>query len=347
MTTPMTRVQRAMAHQEPDRVPLFLLTTLHGAKALGLSIREYFSRAENIVEGQMRLQAKFRSDCVTPSLYAALEAEAFGAETAFFDDGPPNCSGPVIHQSDDIDHLPLPRLGDTPGLLRGLETIRQLKERVGDSIPIVGSVTSPFSLPIMQMGFGRYIELLYNDPPRFERLMAVNQAFCIEWANAQLKAGATAIGYADPMSSTTIIPRDLYLKTGFRIAQETLSRIEGSTAIHLASGRGLPIAEDIVATRAVAIGISTLEDLADWKIAVGDRMTLIGNLNGIAMRQWSFEDVEREVKQAIAAAGRGGGFILSDNHGEIPWQVPDTVLLAIREAADHWGQYPLDWIGET
>lgn len=50
------------------------------------------------------------------------------------------------------------------------------------------------------------------------------------------------------------------------------------------------------------------------------------------------------MKQAIAKAGRGGGFILADNHGEIPWQVPDEVLLALREAVDLWGTYPLDWV---
>ena len=57
-TTPMNSMQRvltALGQQEPDRVPLVLLTTMHGAKELGLSIEEYFSRAENVIEGQMRL----------------------------------------------------------------------------------------------------------------------------------------------------------------------------------------------------------------------------------------------------------------------------------------------------
>lgn len=344
MTTAMQRVQTAMAHLEPDRVPVFLLVTMHGAKELGLSIRDYFSRAENVVEGQMRLLNKFRNDCLNPSYYAALEIEAFGGESIFIDDGPPNCGGPIILRADDIDHLEPPRIEEATCLQRGLETIRCLKERVGDTVPIVGSVTSPFSLPIMQMGFEHYIELIYEQPQRFARLMAVNQRFCVDWANAQLAAGATAVGYADPMSSTTNIPRDLYLRTGYRIAVETLARIKGATATHLASGRGLPIAEDLAATGTAAVGISAFEDLAEWKKAVGDRLTLIGNLNGIAMRHWSAADAEREVKRAIAAAGRGGGFVLADNHGEIPWQVPDEVLLAIRAAAERWGRYPLDWI---
>lgn len=344
MMTSMQRVLTAMGHQEPDRVPLLLLTTLHGAKELGLPIREYFASAGNVAEGQLRLLAKYRGDCVTAFHYASLEIEAFGGGTVFIDDGPPNCAAPIIQKPEDIDRLEAPRVASAAGLQRVLEVTRRLKEKLGDTTPIIAGVISPFSLPIMQMGFGPYIELLYGDPARFERLMAVNQAFCVEWANAQLAAGATAIGYFDPMSSTTNIPRELYLKTGYRVARETLSQINGAAVVHLASGRGLGIAEDIAATGAAAVGVSTLEDLAEWKAAVGSKLTLIGNLNGVAMRNWTAQDAEREVKQAIAKAGRGGGFALADNHGEIPWQVPDEVLLAIRDAVEKWGRYPLDWV---
>jgi len=92
------------------------------------------------------------------------------------------------------------------------------------------------------------------------------------------------------------------------------------------------------------MGVSALEDLAELKAAAQGKLTLLGNLNGIEMRRWTAEQAEAEVKRAIAKAGRGGGFILSDNHGEIPWQVPDEVLLAIGDAVERWGRYPLDWI---
>ncbi len=46
--TSMERVLKSLSFQEPDRVPLFLLLTMHGAKELGMTIREYFSSAENV-----------------------------------------------------------------------------------------------------------------------------------------------------------------------------------------------------------------------------------------------------------------------------------------------------------
>jgi uroporphyrinogen decarboxylase len=236
---------------------------------------------------------------------------------------------------------------DCPALVRGLEITRQLRARVGDAVPIIGAVVSPFSLPVLQLGFEPYLELLHDEPRRFTRLMAVNQVFCVEWANAQLAAGATAIAYADPISSTTIIPRPLFLRTGHLVARETLAAIRGPVAFHLASGRGLSLAADLVATGAAAVGVSALEELGEWKAAVAGRATIIGNLNGVEMRRWTTLQAEAEVKRAIASAGPGGGFVLSDNHGEIPLQVPDDVLLAIRDAVDRWGRYPLDWVTET
>lgn len=342
----MQRVLTALAQQEPDRVPLFLLTTLHGAKELGLSIEAYYSRSEHVIEGQMRLLKKYRSDCLDAFLYASIEVEAWGGSTVFLPDGPPLCGQPIIHQPQDIDTLKTPEVMRAPGLTRVLEVIGGLKQQVGDTVPIIGVTISPFSLPIMLMGFDRYIELIYEQPQRFERLMQVTSAFCVAWANAQLAAGATAICYFDPMSSTTNIPRELYLRTGQQVAKRVLAQIKGPTATHMASGRCLPILADIADTGTMGVGVSALEDLATLKQAANKRVTLLGNLNGIEMRRWTPQQAQAFVKRAIAKAGRGGGLILSDNHGEIPWQVPDEVLLAIGESVQRWGRYPLDWVSD-
>ena len=343
----MTSLQRVLAtqgHQEPDRVPYFLLATMHGAKELGMSIEKYFSKADNVVEGQLRLRKKYRHDCLYSFFYASLETEAFGGKTIFIEDGPPNVGEMIITKPDDIRLLTSPRVQDSACLQRVLEAERLLKAEVGDEAPIIGVVMSPFSLPVMQMGFEAYLNLMVERPDLFERLMQINEEFCVDWANAQLAAGATAICYFDPVSSSTIVTRPEYLKMGWQTACRTIARIQGPTATHFASGRCLSIVNDVAKTGTVIIGVSIEEDLKQLKAASVGRLTLLGNLNGIEMRRWSTQDAETAVKNAIAQAGCGGGFILSDNHGEIPFQVPEEILLAISEAVHTWGNYPLDWI---
>lgn len=341
--TSMQRVLTTLGHREPDRAPLFLLLTMHGAKELGLSIRDYFSKADNVVIGQLALRAKFGHDCLYPFFYAGIEVQAWGGEVLFSDDGPANAGEPIITDPDRIGRLAPPLVTESPVLRRVLEAIEGLKRRVGNEVPIIGVVMSPFSLPVMQMGFEAYLDLILERPREFAQLMLINEEFCVGWANAQLEAGATAICYFDPVSSPTIIPRDLYLNTGHAVAKRTLARINGPTATHLASGRCLPIVDDLAVTGTAVVGVSAEEDLGKIKAACAGRLTVLGNLNGLEMCGWTPEQAEDRVKRALALAGDGGGFILSDNHGEIPFQVGDDVLLALSEAIRRWGRYPSAW----
>lgn len=342
----LQRTLTALGHQEPDRVPLFLLVTLHGARELGLSIEEYFSRAEHVVEGQLRMRERYGHDSIYGFFHAAIELEAWGGDVLYFEDGPPNAGAPIIRKPEDIDNLNPPDPATSPVLAKVLDAQRGLKERLGDEAPIIGVAISPFSLPVMQMGFERYIELMFTDEKRFWTLMEANMRFVADWSNAQLDAGATAICYFDPVSSTTVVSPDRYRETGFKVAQKTIAEIKGPTATHFASGRCLGIFDDVAQTGTAVAGVSVHEDLAELKAKSAGRLSLLGNLNGVEMARWTPQQAEAKVKEAIAKAGRGGGFLLGDNHGEIPWQVPETVLEAIGEAVRRWGRYPLDWIDD-
>ena len=343
MTTEMTSLERVLTtlgHQEPDRVPLFLMLTLHGAKELGMSIREYFSKPENVVEGQLILQKKYRNDCLLGIYYLAIEMEAWGGDVIYYEDGPVNVGRPIIQSYSDIEKLQVPVPEDSPSLNKVLDTITLLKEQC-DDVPILGAAVSPFSLPVLQMGFPKYIELMYEQPELFKQLMTINEQFCVTWANAQLAAGATAIAYVDAVSSSTVVAPERYLKTGFEIAKRTLAQINGPTVTHLASGRAFPNIELFAQTGTIGLSASALEDLVELKKACSGKLTLIGNLNGIEMRRWTPEVAEQEVKDVLAQGAIGGGFIVADNHGEIPLQVPDEVLLAISNAVHKWGKYPI------
>ena len=102
--------------------------------------------------------------------------------------------------------------------------------------------------------------------------------------------------------------------------------------------------DEIARAGAVGMSASAEEDLGELKAACRGRLAVVGNLNALAMRRWSPERAEAEVKKAIAQAGPGGGFVLADNHGEIPFLVSDDILLAVAEAVRRWGRYPLDWV---
>lgn len=349
-TTSMERVVAALSHREPDRVPLFLLFGCAAAREIGLSVREYTSRPDLVAEAQIMLRRKYGTDCLYGFIYAAVETEAMGGDLLYLDEAPPLAGAPIFSSGKDIRAFEPPKPEEAPSLRRVLDAIAEMQRRSGNEAPIIGVVISPFSLPIMQMGFERYLDLLGNvlhgvETARelLDELLRKNLHFCEAWARAQIAAGAHALVYFDPVSSPTMVPGELFDvgKRTARLALEALRATGAPMACHFASGRSGALVDDLVDIGFSAMSASMDEDLAELKKKAAGRIALVGNLDGISMRHWTPVEAERRVRAAVEAAGPGGGFLLSDQHGEIPWQVPETVISAISDAARRWGTYPI------
>lgn len=339
--TSLQRVLTTLGFNEPDKVPNFLLFSIYGAKETGMSIEKYFSFPDIVVEAQLKMHKKYRTDCLNAFYYASIETEAFGGTTRFIENGPPNAGDPIISTLNDIENLKVPQVSEHIGLTNVLKSIELLKAEVQDNVPIIGVVMSPFSIPVMQMGFDEYIKLIYKEKKAFDKLMQINTEFCVNWANAQLNAGATAICYFDPISSPSIVSPEMYKRTGFEIAKDTIAQIKGPTATHFASGRCLSVVDDVANTGTAIIGVGTLENISEIKEKTYGKLSILGNLNGVEMIDWTPQIAKEKVQQLIQDAAPGGGFILSDSHGEIPWQVSESVLLAISDAVEEYGIYPI------
>jgi uroporphyrinogen decarboxylase len=180
------------------------------------------------------------------------------------------------------------------------------------------------------LGFEQYLEVLVERPSEFQRLMEVNAAFCLEWASAQVRAGATVVAYYDPMLSPTCVPVETARELGIPIARRLLPFIGAPFAVHFASGHSVPLFDDLVALGAKAVGIGAQEDVAVALQRSRGRIGIIGNLNGVAMCGWSAADA-RAAAAHLGAAGADGGLIVADCHGEIPFSVADDVLSTIAE----------------
>ena len=336
--TSRERVLTALSYREPDRVPLLLALTYYGAKELQMSIKEYFSSSKNIIYAQKKMREKYKHDFYYAFYYASLEIEAFGGESIFYDDGPPNAGEPIIKNLSDIDNLDVPNVEKSDALRKVFETQCALK---GLDAPVIGVIISPFSLPIMQMGFDKYIELIYFQRDYFWKLMKKNMEFSAVWANLQLRSGADAIVYFDPLLSTEMISKDILQETGFLIAKKMFNKIKGPIIIHMASAKVIDSINKIIDSKVVAVSFSHSDDIKRLKEKFKGKVSFVGNLDGISMRKWTYQDVEKNVKELIINGASGGGLVISDSHGEIPWYVSEEVLYSISEVVQKYGTYPI------
>ncbi len=336
--TSFERMSTVLRMGIPDRVPVMLVSSTHGARELGLSLREYFSRPENVAEGQLRFTQRIGHDNLDVHYYAVREAEAFGAEVIFREAGPPNLGRPMLRTPADIDTLEGPDPAQSTALRPVLRTAELLAERARGRWAIVGHTMGPCSLPILLMGEAAWLELLlFGSPARRRRMMQITSRFCVAWANALMAAGCDAISMSEPLVSPTILTREQASRLTLPTIRRVVKAIQGP--VILWSIGAIQSTADLVPDLGVrAVSSDPTDDLAEVKRAVAGRIAVLGGLNDLAMITSTPKETEASARRALEQAAPGGGFILS-HQNEIPTPVGDEVLLAVVEAARRWGRY--------
>ena len=120
---------------------------------------------------------------------------------------------------------------------------------------------------------------------------------------------------------------------------------EGALCIKHTDGNLWPILDMLVDSGIDAI--NPLEpvagmDIGEVKAAYGDRVCLMGNIDcGELLSHGTVTQVEEAVRECIAAAAPGGGFILSSSNSIHSSVDPDNYL-AMVQAGKKFGAYPLD-----
>lgn len=83
-------------------------------------------------------------------------------------------------------------------------------------------------------------------------------------------------------------------------------------------------------------------DLAHLKETLGDRLSFMGGMDSSGTLNFGTpEDIEKDVKKCIKAAGQGGGYFAGPSHNilDVPWEN----LMALRSAIEKYRQYPLNF----
>ncbi|MBI2955289.1 MAG: uroporphyrinogen decarboxylase family protein [Chloroflexi bacterium] len=336
--TSLERLSTALRSGVPDRVPVVLVSSLHGAKELGIAVPEYFSRAENVAEGQLRFVERVGHDNVDAFFYFGLEAQAFGAEILFHDGEPPDVGAPILPNPAAIDNLQAPDPRRASSLREVLRATEMLADKARGRWLVVGRALGPCSLPIMLMGLESWLDLLlFGDEARRQRLLQITSQFSVAWAKALLAAGADIIALVEPMASATMLTREQATKLVLPVVGQAVRDINGPV-IFWSLGAIQPVADLIRSLGVQAVSTDPGDDLREVKRIAAGRMAVLGGLNDLGMLSWTLRDAEEKVREAIQVAAPGGGFILSHQY-EIPAKVSFDVLVSVVDAAKKWGRY--------
>ncbi|MDD2733386.1 MAG: uroporphyrinogen decarboxylase family protein [Desulfuromonadaceae bacterium] len=342
MTTGMERFAALMSGQTPDRVPIVCNLLDQGARELGVSIREYYSRGELVAEGQLAMREKYGYDTLLGLFYAGLEAEIMGCHHIIYaDNGPPNVGHLIIRKPEDIKKLHLSDdLHAHPRFRELAKCIGIMKRESAGRWPVLGEVSASFSLPAMLMGIGQWLDLFLNGDPGLRDLLLEK---CSQFSSRQIialrEAGADLIVYANPVASATFITpqksRQLALPWTIKDLEEPGT---GGVVFFNGGGRINPNLADLQAHTGIdAYYLNPFDDIIEARRILGPQALIAGAINDIRLIDWSPEEIDREVEKIMLAGKQGGGFIFGTMM--MPFRIPEENIRALVDAAIRHGRY--------
>jgi uroporphyrinogen decarboxylase len=232
--------------------------------------------------------------------------------------------GPVIHRPvrtrADVDRLE--RVPAVTALPYVLETVRLLTTRLAGRVPLIGFAGAPFTLASYAVeggGSRQYVHtktLMYGDPPAWHRLMERLSEAVVDYARAQVEAGAQALQLFD--SWVGCLGPDDYRTYVLPHMRATLSALVGAgvPVIHFGTGTAA-LLELMREAGGDVIGLDWHVDLAEAWRRVGHDVAVQGNLDPVVLFAPP-EEIRRRVAHVLERAGGRPGHIFNLGHGVLP-----------------------------
>ena len=341
--TPIERMKLFNEGKEIDRIPCCLDTGETMAPLLGFSIKDYYHSAEKMCQLEEYLFENFRSDGVGLSTTLRGMAEAMGSEIKYSDKNIAQLKTPAL-TLDSIDSAKLVDVekdGRLPIILEGLSMV---KKKLGDKVPVSGTVTGPFTVAAMLLGTEQLLIGTIKQPEKIKQLMEVVVENNNRYIKRLIEMGV-GIGFADPVSSTNLISVKQYEEFSLPYFQKNVDYIKSfgrGCGLHIC-GTSRKLWELLNKTGIGTFGPDNVEDMAEAKRVLGPNMCIQGNVPPVeVMKLGTPHDVLRSARESIYKAyDSPKGFVLTSGC-QMPMNTPKENMLALMDAARLFGRYPID-----
>lgn len=205
------------------------------------------------------------------------------------------------------------------------EDIREVREAIdeaGDEIAVFGSVRGTFGFLFIMLGLENLSIALYDEPELLKRVIEAADAYWTKLGQKLIEAGCTALYVANDlgMNQQTLIStahlREFFFPS-MRRQIAAWKRAGGRVLLHSCGYVG-SVLEDLA-----DMGIDALNniqvragmDLADVKRRIGDRVTLVGNVDATGiMCQSDQGQIAQAIQKVVETAGRDGALIIATDH---------------------------------
>lgn len=316
------RFIRACRGEPVDRTPIWVM------RQAGRYLPEY---------REVRSKTTFLGLCKTPELAAEvtfqpirrfgldasiifsdilIPVEAMGMELVF-DEGP-SLPKPLTCAAD-VDKLIVPDPVETMGFV--MDAIRIVRRGIPET-PLIGFAGAPFTLASYMIEGGgsknyeRTKALMHSEPKVWRALSKKLADTIARHLAAQVEAGAQAVQLFDSWAGA--LSKDDFLTFALPSIVEIIDALKPLGVPIILFARGVHSAwEELSRTGADVLGVDWTTPLDQVIAAVGDRVSIQGNLDPVALFA-PVQVIERQAQRVLNEARGARGHIFNLGHGILP-----------------------------
>lgn len=281
----MTGKQRYVAMlrgETVDIVPRIPILMQFAADHIGAKYGAFCSDYRVKTEGNIRCAEDFGLDLVGVMSDPFTETQGYGAEIVYFDKGVPACPHPPLANSTDLSRLPRPNPLQATRMLNTVRAVQAYRERAGDAYTVLGWVEGPAAEAADLRDINNFMLDLLDDATWSGELMDHCVDVAIEFARAQVNAGADTIGIGDAICSQ--VSREVYEQQVLPREKRLVAAIQGMGAfarLHIC-GNITHLLDGIATLGIDVLDVDHMVDLALVRKKVGPRVALAGNIDPVA-----------------------------------------------------------------
>jgi MtaA/CmuA family methyltransferase len=315
-----------------DRLPQMPITMMFAADQLGVAYGQYAADYRTLVEAQLLTAERFDIDHVSAISDPAREAADCGASVHYFDDQPPALDevGALLADRDRLETLTAPDPLGGGRMHDRVKAVELFRQRVGGQRLIEGWIEGPCAEAADLRGINRLMTDFFDAPEFVRNLFEFIVEMEIQFAKAQIDAGADIIGIGDAAAS--LVGPQIYREFVLPYERRMIDGVHAMGAkvrLHICGNirRLLP---DVGTLACDLVDLDFMVPVAEARQAM-PAAALCGNLDPVkTLRAGTPESITAAVAECHRQAGRQ--FVVGAGC-EVPRDTPAANLRALGDYA--------------
>jgi MtaA/CmuA family methyltransferase len=325
------RFMAALKGERVDRVAVFPLLMFFAADRAGISYREFASSGRALARAQLSVRERFDLDAITACSDAFRVSADLGGEMAVPELSPPHLVRPLVSGREDVKSLGRPDPTSAGGRMADrVLAVSEMVRASGGEFVVLGWVDMPFAECCSVAGVSQFMMMLVDDPATAHELLDHLTGIVIDFALAQLEAGADMIG----AGAASLVSDPMYREFALPYQQRVCDAIHsagGLVKLHIC-GNTSALVESMVESGADLFNVDHMVPFGQARDVYSRHGKCFkGNLDPVEDMLRATPETCRAAAHGCIALARGSAYMLSAGC-EVPAGTTDEVFDAFRNA---------------